>query len=289
MFDIITFGSATNDIFLKTDKDFKFGQKVLVNDLEIFTGGGGVNTASTFKKQGLKTAYVGLVGLDEAGLRIKQELGKSAKFLKRTGQTAQSFIISPHGKERTILIYRGACHFMKDVPFKKIKRTKWFYIAPLHLETLKLLKPLVIFAKENNIKIALNPSQEQLKEKSFLEIIKEIDFLLLNRTEADLLPKDFIEKCSGIIAITNARKPSFILKGNDCFKVFANNISFVEKTGAGDAFGAGFVAGLLKKNDIEYAIRLATSNAEACIKEVGAQNGLLNQKDKLSKVKIQKI
>jgi len=63
-----------------------------------------------------------------------------------------------------------------------------------------------------------------------------------------------------------------------------------EKTGAGDAFGSGFLSGLLQKNDIEYAIQLATANATSCIQKIGAKNGLLKKDEWGSwpKVKVRK-
>ncbi len=82
MFDVITFGSATRDLFLKS-KDFKIlksnkfitgqglcfnlGSKIYLDDLFFATGGGGTNTAATFVRQGFKTAYVGIVGRDAGG------------------------------------------------------------------------------------------------------------------------------------------------------------------------------------------------------------------------------
>ena len=91
MFDIITFGSATRDLFVES-KDFKtlkskkfitgqglcfnLGSKIQINDLFFATGGGGTNSATAFVKQGLKTAYVGKMGNDPGGRAIIEELEK---------------------------------------------------------------------------------------------------------------------------------------------------------------------------------------------------------------------
>ena len=70
-YDIITFGSATQDIYVKSKKFFPVtkksftagkgiclasGSKIEVEDILLSSGGGGTNTAATFAKQGLKTA-----------------------------------------------------------------------------------------------------------------------------------------------------------------------------------------------------------------------------------------
>jgi len=95
MFDIVTFGSATRDLFVRSKnfdifKNKKFisgegicfnlGSKVYIEDLFFATGGGGTNTAATFAKQGLKTAYVGKVGNDPGGEAILKELKELKKI-----------------------------------------------------------------------------------------------------------------------------------------------------------------------------------------------------------------
>jgi ribokinase len=161
MFDIITFGSATKDINLKSkafrvlkglptgqagDKDFvtgeglclALGSKIDIDDIKFTSGGGGTNTAVTFAKQGFRTAFCGMVGEDDSGREIIREL----KFSKvdvglvlktKEKATNHSVIISNIGEnDRTILAYRGAAGLMgkNNIPWKKLK-TKWIYLAPL--------------------------------------------------------------------------------------------------------------------------------------------------------------
>src|SRR3989338_9119257 len=82
MFDIITIGSATRDVFLKMaakwlHKDgnsgemaesLPLGSKIEVEKIFLTTGGGGTNSAVTFARQGFQTACVGVVGDDLNGL-----------------------------------------------------------------------------------------------------------------------------------------------------------------------------------------------------------------------------
>jgi len=64
----------------------------------------------------------------------------------------------------------------------------------------------------------------------------------------------------------------------------------VDRTGAGDAFGSGFVAGLAHKREncekglcrtdnIEYAIRLASANATSVVEQIGAKKGILTKEE----------
>jgi sugar/nucleoside kinase (ribokinase family) len=57
------------------------------------------------------------------------------------------------------------------------------------------------------------------------------------------------------------------------------SIKALEATGAGDSFGSGFISGLLKKDDVEYALDLGITNSESVIRKIGAQEGILYKKD----------
>jgi sugar/nucleoside kinase (ribokinase family) len=52
---------------------------------------------------------------------------------------------------------------------------------------------------------------------------------------------------------------------------------YIDRTGAGDAFGSGFVSGLIR-NGIEEGIKFGTANGTAVVEELGAKNGLLTKK-----------
>ncbi|MBU2578771.1 carbohydrate kinase family protein [Patescibacteria group bacterium] len=314
MFDIITFGSATRDTFLRIKKDtfrildgefpegqalcFPLGSKIFIENLNVFTGGGGTNTACTFSNQGFKTAYCGKIGNDKRGEAILEDLKKfkvDTGFIKKDKKylSACSIILSLPHAERTILIYRGACHFLQkqDISFNELKKTKWFYLAPLSGEATQLFGHLVKFAKENNIKVASNlgDSQLNLKEEILKPILAQIDILILNEEEASLLSgikkekeeEEVFKKISdlykGILVITKDKKGSMVSDGKYVYSAGAPPVLPLEKTGAGDAFASGFLSGLLQKNDIEYAIQLATANATGCIQKIGAKNGLLKK------------
>ena len=97
MYDIITFGSATQDVFMSSRKlqvveDEKFstkkglcaplGSKMHMDDVFFAMGGCGTNTAVTFARQGLKAAYFGQIGKDLPGCSVKEELTKQGVSLE---------------------------------------------------------------------------------------------------------------------------------------------------------------------------------------------------------------
>lgn len=334
MFDIITFGSATWDIFLRPKKfsvqegpvlgwhivkDKKFitgkgicfnlGSKVNVEDIYFSSGGGGTNTAATFSKQGFKVAYCATVGDDISGSEIIEELrrlGIDVRFVFKTKlkPTNHSVILNSGSRtDRTILVYRGASELLgkKDIPWKKLK-AKWFYLAPLSGKLCKITEDIINFAYKNEIKIAFNPGNSQLSlpSKTLKRILKKVDILILNQEEASLLAKipflyekEIFKKinklCSGIVIMTKGSKGVVVSDGKHLYRAGILKIKVINRTGAGDSFGAGFVSGFIRtKGNIEKAIQLATANSNSCLTEWGAKKGLLKKNEKFKKIKVQR-
>ena len=76
--------------------------------------------------------------------------------------------------------------------------------------------------------------------------------------------------------MTDGPRGAWVSDGNRLYTagIFPDK-NLVSRTGAGDAFGSGFVAGLIQKEDIAYAIRLASANATAVTEHLGAHTGAL--------------
>jgi sugar/nucleoside kinase (ribokinase family) len=335
MFDIITFGSATQDIFLKS-KGFKIkeekkvftgkgislslGSKIPVEEIKFLNGGGGMNTTFTFKNQGFKVAYCGAVGKDSVGEEIKGKLKKkgiSTEFLffDKKKHTNYSVILATKN-ERTILVYKGASEILpeKNIPWKKLK-AKWLYLAPFSGKLINLWEKILKFAKENKIKIAMNPGNTQLSlsKNRLKKLLNFADVLILNQEEASLATglayhkeKEIFKKLDtwvdGICIMTKGPLGGVVSDGKYLYEYgILKAEKIVDLTGCGDAFGSGFVTGFARwaskiqrkagVDRIEYAIQFGSANAVSCLQEIGAQNGLLKKGEdifKFGKVKIKK-
>ena len=314
MYDVVTFGSATRDIFVRSQElkiiesaEFVTGKalaveaggKIYVEELVFATGGGGTNCAATFALQGLKTAYVGLIGNDQGGLEIFRELndlGVDCNFIKTTdqAQTPYSIILSAPGKERSILVYEGASHLLSlaDIPLEQLKQTKWFYLSGLSGESAKTFEPIINFAAENKIKLAVNPGHDQLtKDLDILrKLLNKIDILLVNQEEASLISgvdfkneaelfKKFHELVPGIAVMSKGKEGVAVSDGKSIYRAGIPESGYVDRTGSGDAFGSGFVATIIRGGSIAEAIQLGAANATATIQSLGAKTGLLKKGD----------
>lgn len=317
-YDIICIGSATRDAYiesnaLKTIEDPSFvtgkgvcvpsGSKVAAENLHFTTGGSAVNVAVTFSAQQLKTGIVGKIGKDFNGEAVKhrmEELDVSTEYLRQSEKhpTAFSVVVhSPEG-ERSIFVYRGASRELskEEFDFDLLKNTNWIYVAHLGGRAEEIFKPLIKKAGENNVGVALNPGSTQLKMgEDLIPLLKNVDILFLNQEEAaqltgiDYKKEDEIfdkmdEWVSGIVAMTKGPKGVVVSDGNKRWESPAlEEPNFIDRTGAGDAFGSGFTSAIINGGSVEDAIQLGSANATGVVTAWGANRGLLEKGEKPDK------
>lgn len=312
MYDIIAIGTATRDGFFEgvnftkiKDSRFRvgegvclpFGSKIEVPKITFTTGGAGTNTAATFARQGLKTAVICRVGTDVSGEEIVRALKKekiNTGFIQKDKviSTAYSVIFLTESGERTILSHKGAGENLseKEISWRKLK-TKWFYIASLGGNE-NLLRNLFSFAQKNKIKVAGNPGSRELAIlKAQPELLNNYDVFIVNQEEASYLTdvsyqreKEVFKKLDrwvkGIVGMTRGPKGLIVSDGKTIWQagIFKEK-KIVDRTGAGDAFGSGFVAGLIQDSRIERAICLGSANATAEVEVIGAKTGILTKRE----------
>lgn len=320
MFDVITIGSATRDVFLKSRyfrvikspkfftgkaECFTLGTKIPVDDLAFTTGGSGTNASVTFAKQGFKGSAIIRVGDDLGGRAIIEELKKEkidTGFIQidKKNHTAYAVILIAPSGERTILVFRGAGEKLsdKEVNWSKVK-AKWIYLASLG-GNLNFVKKAVEAKKKSasasgggKTKLIWAPGGADLRLgfKKLQSYLKFIDVFSCNQEEAAKLLgisykkekqifKKFDEAIEGIAVMTKGPKGVSVSDGKYLYKagVFKEQ-KVVDRTGAGDAFGSGFVAGLMRTGRIKEGIRLGTANATSVVEYMGAKEGILTKRD----------
>ena len=317
MFDIITVGSATMDVFADTDSElikiktshseedflaYPAGAKLIVKNLTFSSGGGGTNTAVSFSRLGLKTGYLGEVGRDESGDRILRELAKEkVKFIGTRGSeiSGYSIILDSIEDDRTILTYKGANDHLHFSEIRKpVLRAKWSYFSSMMNDSYRTLEQLADFAKKHGIKVAFNPSNYLAsKGKNFLKkVIDNTTALVLNKEEANLVlglvNADYHMLLRGLhllgpqyVIITDGKVGVYAYDGKEAWFVPSRPVKIIETTGAGDAYASGFVSGLIKTGDFKTAMKVGMVNAEAVLTHKGAKKSLLSWKMAMSAIR----
>lgn len=302
MYDVISIGSATIDIFVKS-KDFinknnllslKSSSKNEINQYLFCSGGGATNSAVAFKRLGLKSICVSLLGNSYLNNYILDDLKKNKipnNFLSYEKSEITDFsviLVAPDGS-RSILTNRGKTSLQeKHFKWSQLKKTNWFYISSLE-GNLDLLEEIIGFAHEFNIKIALNPGRRELRQTQKINsLVKLVDVLLLNKEEAENLiglpfdNKNFFNKINSLkipqTAITDGRYGAYVITLEKQFYSPIIKTNTIDETGAGDSFGSAFVAATIYHKNAKDALFWGIKNSASVVSSLGAKAGLLTLK-----------
>jgi ribokinase len=116
--------------------------------------------------------------------------------------------------------------------------------------------------------------------------------LFLNRRELELLThtddlsvgaRTLLKAGAQIIVVTLGAEGSYVTDGKRAHRIEAPRVKrVVDTTGAGDAFAAGFLYGLLKKKEpLRECARLGATVASHVLGKIGSREGLPTQQQLL--------
>jgi ribokinase len=315
MLDILCVGDSKIDIFLKIPDDnphfgldkeknklfLSYGEKIYIDRYVVGIGGNATNTAVGIAKLGLNVGLCAEIGKDEFSKKILEELTKeniNTDFLSQTDKETSISIGLNYKSDRTLFTE----HVQREHNFNfENLQTKFIYLTSLGNIWETTYEKVLEFKKTHDVKLAFNPGTIQLEKKGkvFMDILEQTDYLFVNRQEAEeiLYGKEldlesekenqikkilFGLKSLGVknVIITDGENGSFVQdENNQFYKLAIMDTKVVEKTGAGDAYTAGFLAAVLNARTTSEAMLWGTLNAASVIQKIGAEEGLL---DKLS-------
>jgi len=300
MHDIIVIGDSKLDTFLEIneasvhcnlDKSkcflcLNYADKIPVTRVQQSFGGNAANFSVGVARLGIRTALYTVLGGDEAGTQVWNNFKKenvSTDYITRdeSKNTSCSTIINFQG-ERTILTY----HENEDYKLPQLQPVPWVYLTSVNFHHDALHAQVLEYVRNARAKMIFNPGTAQLRDgiEQLKNILQATEVLLLNKEEAELLLgkkpvpellKSFCEYGVKISIITDAERGSFAFDGSELYEVPAQKVSLVERTGAGDAYAAGFVAARIKGLGLREAMEWGARNAASVVQHVGAQQGLL--------------
>lgn len=328
MFDLITIGDPVIDTHVQIDSDCKecqlggientrlcldYGDKIPIVDSFQSLGGNAPNVGVAAAKLGMKTALLSTVGNDVNGAFALKELSRhkvdlGMVYIDKRSKTRYSIVLNYRG-ERTILSYSHEKHYKWP---KKFPGANWIYYTGLSKGFEIIQNNLITCLKHhNNTKLAINPGSYIMKyaQERLMEMMPLTDLLIVNKEEGELIANTTMEKVGGIenlvrallnvgpkeVVLTDGIKGAWAGTQNELWKIASFPISVVAKTGAGDAFSAGYITARFSGLPISEALQWGTADSTAVIQEHGPHKGLLDKKgvkkilDQFKNVQPQKI
>lgn len=306
---ILTIGKATQDVFLTASKDFKpyvhkgvqyeqlpLGKKIHVDEVIFSTGGNATNAAVTFARQGLSSKYIWAFGTDVASQAILAALDSDNVDTSGVVQASHyrasysTILLAPTG-ERTVLNYVGT--LVKDngdpLDLDILQNVDWLYLSSINNMT--LLEKIVSFAVKAGVKIMMNPSGVELAAaKKLKPILEDVEILSVNKEEAqelvsgetlDELVRHLTRYCP-VVLVSDG--PNGVVATDSKTIVRAGmyeDVKVIDRTGAGDAFGSGFLSKWVVGKSLKESIIFASANSTSVVTKIGAKEGILHQHTKL--------
>ncbi|HLC48801.1 MAG TPA: carbohydrate kinase family protein [Candidatus Andersenbacteria bacterium] len=305
--DVLAIGDTTEDIFLQMHDAslqcnvdgkkcmicFDFGEKIAVEGKIVISGvGNAANHAIGIARLGHSSGIYTVVGDDTEGHEAKKILEKNGVDVSNvvfdTEHGTNLSVVINFKSERTILVY----HEPRTYELPSNVSPKWLYLTSASGDGVKNLHDQVLQLLEKNkeTKLAFNPGTHQINlgKEELLPLLKKTELLFLNREEAarvlEIETTDVHTLIYGFHAIgvptvvlTDGPKGAYASNGKNIYYLPIYPGKEVERTGAGDAYGSGFLAGILHGKGISEAMQWGNANATSVVMYVGAREGLLEQ------------
>lgn len=302
---IVTIGKATQDVFLKSAEAFTefehkgvkyeqlpVGQKLDLDDVIFSTGGNVTNAAVTFARQGLHSKYAWCIGDDAPSETILQSLDREGVDTGHVHQSehfkaSYSVILMLSGGERTILNYKGTMPTAKspELDLSIIDEGQWIYISSLG--DMELLERIIERAAENGVKVMLNPAGVELKEADKLKgLLEDVEVLAVNKEEAQMLvhgetSEELVRHLTHYVPVAIVSDgPNGVVATDSKTIVSAGmyeDVPVIDRTGAGDAFGSGFLSAYAQGQSLKDSIVFASANSTSVVQHIGAKEGILHK------------
>lgn len=317
---IVSLGSALQDIYLVDHDDLVstkigdsaifdkilLGSKIDIDKIHYEVGGGGINSAITFARHGHETIFMGNIARDSAGSEIIKVLAREGiddsyvNMLERKTTGTSIVLLDKKSGERTILTCRGASEQFGNFSEKDLEliQPDWLYVTTLRGD-ISTLKRFFKKAAELGAKIMFNPGVKELEQiKDLTSLLKYVDILNVNKTEAakivpGVMLAELLYHLNGYaetVIITDGPMGGIAGNGKEIFRFgIYEDVKVKDSTGAGDAFGAGFLAHLAAGNPFKKSLIFAAANSTSVITKLGANRGILTGTEVLHPMPIQKI
>lgn len=250
-------------------------------------GDSAANTMSGLARLGAKSGFLTMMGNDEMGQFFTNEMtrtGVEMLALKSDTPTGRVIaMVTPDG-ERTFATCLGASIELSPDDIKPELFDNWdiFYIEGYLVANPDMLRKAISSAKDKGLKIAIDLASYNVVEESrdfLLELVNNyVDIVFANEQEALALtgmePENALhyiaERCE-IAVVKIGAKGAYIQRGNEIVTIPPMKADVVDTTGAGDMWAAGFLAGLVKGENLQKCGMMGAIVAKNIIEVMGAK------------------
>ncbi len=294
-FHVVGFGALNLDKLYKVNMIAKEEEEGFVTGFKESAGGSAANTIVGLSRLELKTGFIGKVAADHEGNFLlddfrKEKVDTNGITVSEKGRSGVVMGFIDIKGDRALYVDPGVNNHIEfnDINLDYAANTEFLHLSSFVGEKpLKAQKQLI--DQLSNVKISFDPgalySRKGLRtlkpiiRRSYVMFPNAIETKLLTGQDYEEGAKTFTEEGVSIVAVKLGKKGCYVTDGNETHLIEPYKVEVVDTTGAGDAFCAGFLYGLIKGRDLYECGKLGNFVASRCITKMGARTGLPRLED----------
>lgn len=274
------------------------GEVVMADRLLLTIGGCAANAAVDLAKMEVSAAVIGRVGSDAFGRVVAdllREHGVDVSGIKVSAglDTSQTLIVNVAGEDRRFIHAFGANAEFRaaDISLEDAGRCQVLYLGGYFLMPnvrQEELIPVFAAARAAGAKTVLDVvTPGKAEYLSQLEkLLPHVDVFLPNNHEAELIAGErdplrqaelFHRLGAGTVIVTLGGDGAVLVGKNLRLRAGVYPVQFVDGSGGGDAFDAGYIYGLLHRLDVEDCLKVASALGASCVRAVGTTPGVFTR------------
>ena len=265
----------------------EIGKKLAYLGNQMASGGSAANTMSGLAQLGVEAGFLSKIGKDEVGEFFAKQMTEThvkPLMLKSDTPSGRVQALVTADGERTFATCLGAAAEMcaDDIQPELLQGWDIFYVEGYLVANPTMLRKAIETAKAQGMTIAIDLASYNVVEDSrdfLLELVNNyVDIVFANEKEAFALtgmePEAALhyiaERCD-IAVVKVGAKGAFVQRGNEVITIPPMKADVVDTTGAGDMWAAGFLAGLVKGENLQKCGMMGAIVAKNIIEVMGAK------------------
>lgn len=276
------------------------GALVMTPGISWAIGGCASNVAADLARLGLRSAVVGRVGADPAGNFVRESLRTAgvdtSRVLATPGhQTSATLVVNVRGEDRRFIHTFGAnaAFTGEELAADLLPRAKVLYLGGLFLMpglTGERVTRLFQAARQAGLITVLDVVIPDPRGTwpVLQHVLPFVDVFLPNHDEGELITglsdpvaqaRQFRGAGAGTVVITCGRDGSVLLADDQLWRGGIYPVEYVDGTGSGDAFAAGYISGLLEGCPATECLLRGSALGASCVRQPGATTGVFRREE----------
>ena len=296
-FDVVGFGALNVDMLFKVDRLAGAEEEVFIEDYTEACGGSAANTLVGLARLGCKVGFIGKVANDREGkLQIdcfsNEGVDTSGIIEAKQGKSGSVLGFVDKKGARALYINSGVNDTIepREINYSYLSQAKFLHYSSFVGEKSLRAQKKLLATLPSDAKISFDPGSVYARKgfAAIEPILRSSYVLMPNAVELELLTGE-ADYCKGadfmieigikIVAVKLGGKGCYVTDGRERLRIEPFKVKVVDTTGAGDAFCAGFLYGLINNKSLYECGRLGNFVASRSVTSMGARTGLPYAKD----------